>query len=132
MAIDYGTRRVGIALTDPLCLISQPLVTLTVTSHHELIKRLKFIIEERNVGLVLVGNPLSHRGTATTMSHEIHRFVEKLRKALGIEVKLWDERFTSAYAAVTMKERGISKSKKSLDQVAACIMLDEYLKSHSS
>ncbi len=131
MAVDYGKNRVGIALTDPLRVIAQPFLTLKVKSHKELIKRLKFIIEENDVGLVLVGNPISHTGATTEMSQEIHDFVKKLEKSITIEVKLWDERFTSRYAANILKQTGLGKQKEKIDQVAAAIILDEYLKSVS-
>jgi len=130
MAIDYGQKRVGIAMSDPLGVISQPLLTLGVKSQRELIKRLKFIIEENDVRLVLVGNPLSHSGNSTRISEKIHRFVKDLRKSIVIEVKLWDERFTSKYALQVLKEKGI-KQKGKIDQIAASLMLEEYLKSRS-
>jgi len=130
LAIDYGQKRVGIAISDPLGVISQPLMTLGVKSQRELIKRLKFIIEENNVRLVLVGNPLSHSGSSTRMSEEIDRFVKGLKKSIVVEVKLWDERFTSRYALRVLKEKGI-KQRGKIDQVAASLMLEEYLKSHS-
>ena len=98
MAIDYGTKRVGIAITDPLGIISQPLVTINIKSKKELIKRLKFIIEENGVGLILVGNPLLHSGGASKFSHEISKFANKLRDAVDVEVNLSSQSFTSQYA----------------------------------
>ncbi len=130
MAIDYGQKRVGIAMSDPLGIISQPLLTLGVKSQKELIKRLKFIIEVNNVRLVLVGNPLSHSGKSTRISEEIDRFVKDLKRSITVEVKLWDERFTSRYALQVLKERGI-KQKDKIDQIAASLMLEEYLRYHS-
>ncbi|MEE8596638.1 Holliday junction resolvase RuvX [candidate division WOR-3 bacterium] len=129
MAIDYGKKRVGIAISDSLCVISQPLLTLRAKSQKDLIARLKCIIEENNVGFVIVGNPLSHKGELTEMSQEIHRFLKKFRTSIDIKVKLWDERFTSRYALKIMKDIGLKKQKDKIDQIAASIMLDEYLKS---
>jgi putative Holliday junction resolvase len=131
MAIDYGKRRIGIALTDAQRVISQPLLTIKTTPEKELIKRLKFIIEENSVGLVLIGNPLSHQGTSTQMTHEIIAFVNKLKKAVDVEIKLMDERYTSKYAANVLKQIGSRKIKNKVDQVAASLMLDEYLRSQS-
>jgi putative Holliday junction resolvase len=132
MAIDYGKSRVGVAISDPLGVISQPLLTLRVKSDRELIKRLKCIIEENSIGAVVVGNPLSSTGKSTNMSNEVKKFVKKLKKSLNIEIKLWDERFTSKYALHIMKDMGLKEPKYKIDQVAACIMLDEYLKSQST
>lgn len=131
MALDYGERRVGVAISDPLRVIAQPLVTLKTSPHKKLFERLKFIIKQYDVELVLVGNPLSHHGTATRMSDKIKDFVIELERTTGVNVQLWDERFTSSYAATLMKEKGIRKQKEKLDQVAACILLDEFLKSEA-
>jgi putative Holliday junction resolvase len=132
MAIDYGKKRVGLAITDPLGVISQPFLTLETKSRKELLKRLKFIIEQNSIGLVLVGNPLSHNGQATKMSREIAVFVNELKKTVSIDVYLWDERFTSKYATNVLKDMGLKKKGSKIDQIAASLMLDEYIKSQSS
>ncbi|MBN2620846.1 Holliday junction resolvase RuvX [candidate division WOR-3 bacterium] len=131
MAVDYGTKRIGIAITDPLGVISQPLETIAFTSEREMVRRLKCLVHENDVGVVLVGNPISMSGGSTAMAENVQRFVKKLQKALPIEVRLWDERLTSKYARTRMKEVGIRKTSKKCDQVAACIMLDEYLMSQA-
>jgi putative Holliday junction resolvase len=129
MALDYGERRVGVAISDPLRIIAQPLVTLTTSPRKTFLKRLKFIIKQYDVELVLVGNPLAHDGTGTQMSKKIRDFVTELERTTSVTVRLWDERFTSSYATKLMKEKGIAKQKEKRDQVAACIMLDEFLRS---
>lgn len=126
MAVDYGKMRIGIALTDPLGIIAQPYLTITYKSRKDLIKRLKFLSEQNNVGLILVGNPLSLNGRTNEMSEEIKRFVKDLKKSLKIKIQLWDERFTSQYAAKILKEYGIKKKK--LDKISASLMLEEYLR----
>ena len=132
MAIDYGKTKVGIAITDPLGVIAQPLLTIPVSSKDELIKRLKFLIHENNIALVLIGNPISNRGQATPMSEEVVKLRNRLKKAINIEVKLWDERYTSQYATIMLKEMGVKKSAKKIDQIAASIILEEYLKFRAS
>jgi len=129
MAVDYGRKRVGIAITDPLCVISQPFLTLNVSSDKELIIRLKCLIKENQVGCILIGNPLSHKGEATEISKDIQRFLKRLKKSVDIEVILWDERFTSKYALNLLKSHGFKYKRQKVDEIAACIMLDEYLKS---
>ncbi|MEO0129446.1 MAG: Holliday junction resolvase RuvX [candidate division WOR-3 bacterium] len=126
MAIDYGKIHIGIALTDPLGIIAQPYLTIRYKSYKELIKRLKFICEENNVGLILIGNPLLLDGKDSAMSDEIKRFVIRLKKSLNIEVQLWDERYTSRLAAKLLKDFGIKN--KNLDQISASLMLEEYLR----
>jgi putative Holliday junction resolvase len=132
MAVDYGKKRVGIALTDPLGIISQPLLTIRVRSQKALLRKIITIIDENSVGLVIIGNPLSHRGEATEMSSEIERFVKRLKEKKDIEIKLWDERFTSQYATNMLKTMNIKKKRGAVDQIAASIMLDEFLRSRSA
>lgn len=129
MAIDYGSKRVGVAITDPLCTIAQPLLTLKPRSDSDLIKRLKCIADENDVGLILVGNPLSLSGEPTAMSREIARFLRKLSLQIDIEVRMWDERYTSKYAMKRMKSLGLSSTKEDIDRIAASVILDEYLQS---
>jgi len=129
MAIDYGMKRVGVAITDPSCTISQPLLTIKPKSDFDLIKRLKCIAEENEVGLILVGNPLSLKGEPTKMSNEIERFLRKLRRLIDIEVVKWDERYMSKYATNQLKTLGKKSKKEDIDRVAASIMLEEYLQS---
>ena len=129
MAIDYGSKRVGVAMTDALCTISQPLLTIEPKSDSDLIKRLKCIAQENEVGLIILGNPLSLRGEPTAMSDRIERFLKKLRRSIDIEVVLWDERYVSKYAVNRMRSLGITGKKEEIDRVAAAIILDEYLES---
>ncbi|MEO0184254.1 MAG: Holliday junction resolvase RuvX [candidate division WOR-3 bacterium] len=126
MAVDYGKMRIGIALTDPLGVIAQPYLTIPYKSKRDLIKRLKFISEQNNVGLILIGNPICLDGGTNEMSEEIIRFAKALEKSLKIEVKLWDERFTSQYALKILKEHKVKQ--KNLDTIAASLMLEEYLR----
>ncbi|UCD05789.1 MAG: Holliday junction resolvase RuvX [candidate division WOR-3 bacterium] len=127
MAVDYGQKRVGVAITDPLCTIPQPLVTIRPKSIADLIKRLKCIASENNVGLIIVGNPVSLRGEPTEFSRKIERFIERLKQQLDIEVQKWDERYLSKFAVNKFKEAGLSAKKEDIDRVAASLMLEEYL-----
>jgi putative Holliday junction resolvase len=129
LALDYGKKRVGLAISDPLGIIAQPLLTLEVKNQIALIKRLKCIIDDNGIGLVLVGNPISPRGETTKMSAEVGRFARLLTKATGVEVRLWDERYTSQYAARKFQDHGLRVRKSNQDQIAASIMLEEYLSS---
>jgi putative Holliday junction resolvase len=129
MAIDYGLKRVGVAITDALCTIAQPLLTIEPRSASALIKRLKCIVQENEVGLIILGNPLSLQGKSTEMSNRIERFLKKLRRSIDVEVVLWDERYVSKYAMNRMRSLGISGKKEEIDRIAAAIILDEYLES---
>lgn len=130
LAVDYGRRRVGLAISDPLGIIAQPYLTLEVKDQVALIKRLKCAIDENDVGLVLIGHPISLRGEPTKLSAEINRFAQLLAKATGITVRLWDERYTSRYADRKCRDYGIKPGKKINDRIAASIILEEYLSSN--
>ena len=132
MAVDFGKKRVGIALTDPSGMISQPLLTIHVKSQKALLRKIISIINENNVGLMIIGDPLSHKGEATKMSSEIKRFVKRLKEKKDIVIKLWDERFTTQYAENMLKAMNIKKKQGSTDRIAASLMLDEYLRSKST
>ncbi len=127
MAIDFGKKRVGVAITDPLCTISQPLLTIRPKSVTDLIQRLKCIALENDVGLIIVGNPISMKGEPTEMSREIERFIRRLKRHFDIRIELWDERYLSRYAVNKLKSTGLSVKKDVIDRVAASLMLDEYL-----
>lgn len=127
MAVDYGRKRVGIAITDPLRTIAQPLVTIKPRSVADLIAQIKDLAQENGVGLILVGNPLSNRGEPTRMSREVERFVARLQGQIEVKVELWDERYLSKYAAQRLKGSGLAAGKELLDRVAASLMLEEYL-----
>ena len=86
------------------------------------------LIQELDIGQVIIGYPCTMNGQPTEMAHEIERFVKLLKKKVNIEIEFWDERLTSKYAHTTLKTMGIGHHRDTVDQVAACIMLDEYLK----
>lgn len=132
LAVDYGRRRTGLAISDPLGIIAQPYLTLEVKDQVALIKRLKCVIDENDIGLVLIGHPVSLRGEPTKLSAEINRFARLLAKAAAVTVKLWDERFTSRIADRRCRDYGIKPGKKDNDRIAASIILEEYLRSNQT
>lgn len=129
LAIDYGTRRIGLAVSDALGITAQGLPTLERTNLAEALQQIQQRAEEYAVGLVLLGNPLSHRGTDTTMSGRVGSFAEKLRRRLTCPVELVDERLTSAEAARVLRESGVSIEKRrgARDRMAATLLLQAYL-----
>jgi putative Holliday junction resolvase len=128
MAIDYGRKRVGIAVSDSDGIIAQPLCTLRVQSQKKLFTAIRTITKEKNIGLIIIGDPRALDGTITSMSHEVRRFSVKLQKSLDIKIILWDERFTSKYTRAVLKDHGLKQPKTDFDKVVASIMLSEYLR----
>lgn len=129
LAIDYGRKRIGLALSDELQLTAQPLAVMKRANRREDLRRLRDICRKQGVARILVGHPLHITGEAGEMADEAARFAARLRKELGIEVTLVDERLTSWEAAQMIGQSGSSHRRKqgSLDDVAAAIFLREYL-----
>jgi putative holliday junction resolvase len=132
LALDYGRKRIGLAICDELQLTAQPLMVLKRTNRREDLRRLRDICRKQGVARILVGHPLHITGAAGEMAEEAARFAARLRKVLGIEVDLVDERLTTWEAAQMIAETGSATHRKasSLDDVAAAILLREYLERH--
>ena len=129
LAIDFGTKRVGLAVSDALGMTAQGLPTLQRTRIADDLARLLALVEEYSVELVLVGNPIGHSGGETAMSQLVAEFVEKLRRRLSCPVELRDERLTSVEANRTLRDAGLSigKRQRAVDRMAAVLLLQSYL-----
>ena len=129
LAIDYGRKRIGLALSDELGLTAQPLVTLLRTNRRNDLRRLREICRKHAVARILVGHPLHMTGESSPMAEEAALFAARLQKDLGIAVELVDERLTSWEAAQTMAEvKSSSRRKRApIDDVAAAVLLRDYL-----
>jgi putative Holliday junction resolvase len=129
LAIDFGTKRMGLAVSDALGLTAQGLPTLERTRLADDLERLHSLVEEFSVGRVLVGNPIGHSGAETMMSRRVAEFVEKLRRRLRCPVELRDERLTSVEAGRTLRAARLSirKRQRAVDRVAAVLLLQSYL-----
>jgi putative holliday junction resolvase len=133
LAVDYGRKRIGLAISDELGLTAQPLATIERTNHRDDMRRLREICVTRHVAQILVGHPVHITGEASEMAAEASRFAERLTKETGIETKLVDERLTSWEAKQTMAQTKSSTRRKSegIDAVAAAVLLRDYLEHQS-
>ena len=129
LAIDFGTRRLGLAVSDPLGVVAQGLPTLERTALAGDLAAIARLMAEYEVREVIVGQPLSKNGEENQMSRRAAAFAEKLRQRAGCAVKLWDERLTSAEANRVLRDAGIGldKRRRAVDRVAATLMLQNYL-----
>jgi putative Holliday junction resolvase len=129
LAIDYGRKRIGLALSDELGLTAQPLVTIVRANRRDDLRRLREICRRYGVTCILVGHPLHMTGEAGEMAAEAARFAARLKKELRIVVELVDERLTTWEADQLMVETKSSSRRKRIhiDDVAAAILLREYL-----
>jgi putative Holliday junction resolvase len=133
LSIDYGAKRTGLAVTDPLQIIATGLTTVETP---QLFKFLKDYFSKEPVELILMGEPKNWDDTDTHATPLVKKAVERLKKEFPtIPVKMWDERYTSKMASQAMIEMGLKKKQRQnkalVDEIAATIMLQEYLRSIS-
>ena len=131
LAIDYGTKRTGIAVTDPLRIIPGGLTTVAT---HELQAFLAGYSAKEPVDMIVVGHPTNMNGQESASMQQIRPFVEKLRKQYpDKEVVMFDERFTSVLAQKAILDAGIKKmarrNKALVDEVSATIILESFMNS---
>ena len=129
LAIDYGTKRTGIAVTDELQLIASGLTTVPT---EKLIPFLKNYFIEENVELVIIGEPKQKDGTHSRVEVEIKKFIQKFTELFSaIKMDRMDERFTSKMAFQTMIDSGLNKKQRQnkalIDEISATIILQDYL-----
>lgn len=129
MAIDYGRKRTGIAVTDPLQIIAQGLTT--VDTHMALVF-LKDYLQKEAVETIVVGDPRNLDDTATDITSAAAEFVKKLKRHFpGVSIVTADERYSSKMASRAMLDMGMKKkdrrNKALVDEIAATLILQEYL-----
>jgi putative Holliday junction resolvase len=129
LALDLGKKRIGLALSDPLGITAQGLETFQRTNIREDLAALAKLIEEREVTLILMGNPLHMGGQEGRQAVYTRDFAERLSKQTGIEIRYWDERLTTVAAERVLRQSGISiqKRARAVDRLAAVILLESYL-----
>ena len=132
LAIDYGRRRIGLALSDECGLTARPLEILPRTNRRHDIVRLRALCRTHAVGSIVVGWPLHLDGTPGAMAAEAARFADRLRKQLGLPVDLLDERLSSweaeqVISATKPREGASLRKRKTLDDLAAAVILRDYL-----
>jgi len=130
ISIDYGARRTGLAVTDPLQIIA---TGLTTVESKQLIPFLKDYFAKEEVELIIIGEPKNWDDTDTHATPLVEKIIKQLEKNFPkIPIKKVDERYTSKMAKDAMLEMGLKKmqrrNKKLVDEIAATILLQEYLR----
>ena len=131
MGMDYGSVRIGIALSDPLRVISRP-YTVIKNSGSEIFGEIREIIETEKVGKIVLGLPYNLEGTDSEKTREVRKFRELLQTEVSVPVTFWDERFTTVEANEVLKKMGYNhfESKKYVDKIAASLILKSYLENN--
>jgi len=133
LGIDFGSKRVGLALSDRLNLIASPYKTLNYISEKELIAQLKSIVYENNIEIFVLGLPINMKGEDTIQTKKVRNF-KKLLSGLGLPVIYEDERLSSISAKNSLVLQNIKTGhhKGAIDRTAAAIILQQYLDKSSN
>lgn len=134
LGLDVGSKRIGIAISDPLGITAQGLETLQRRNKRLDYEALARLVREREVAEIVVGFPLRMSGEEGIQAEKMHRFAEELRKKVGVPVHLWDERLTSAEANRLLRETDMSIQRRGqvVDQMAAVLILQSWMESRNS
>ncbi len=132
LAVDYGSRRVGFAMTDPLQVLAGGAGTIENTGG--VVEEVARRVRDEGIVLVVVGLPYAPDGGTGRKGAEILKFVDELREALTVPVETWDESYSSTNAQQVFREGGMRqkqrREKGRIDEMAARLFLQEYLETH--
>lgn len=132
MGLDYGSKTVGVAVSDALFLTAQGVETICRTQENKLrrtLARIQALCEEYEVGEIVLGFPKNMNNTIGDRAEKSLEFAEMLKKRTGLPVVMWDERLTTVEANRTLMESGVRREhrKEYIDRIAAALILQGYL-----
>lgn len=129
LAIDHGTRRMGIAVGDDSTSLATPVEYIPAQPFADFLVRLRQLLREREADLILVGMPRNMDGSYGPAALKVQEFVAVLKETIAIPIKTWDERLTSAQANRFLSQAEVKRDKRRerVDQIAAAILLQSYL-----
>jgi len=132
VAVDLGTRRIGVAVTDGLGLTAQPLATIARHGGQRDLDAIAEVVKRYDAGRVVVGLPLSPEGDVGRAARSVQAFVERLRGVLSVPIDLIDESFTTVEATDVLLEADLSRARRKevVDRVAAAVILRRWLDAH--
>ncbi len=132
MALDWGTKYIGVAVSDELQISTRPLAPLTVTSPDALLSEIQFLCKNFNILTIVIGLPLSLSREAGPQAQKVLEFADAVEAKTGIEVVLWDETYTSQAAEDSLKSSGkdVRKNRAEVNSIAAQHILESYLSEH--
>jgi putative Holliday junction resolvase len=134
LALDVGSRRIGVAITDPLGITAQGLDTIQRKNKRTDLKALGGLLTKYEVKEIVIGLPLRLSGAEGTQSEKMRLFADDLHAHFGITVHLWDERWTSTEANRLLRETDLSIKKRgeAVDRMAAILILQSWMEAHQS
>jgi putative Holliday junction resolvase len=129
LALDHGSKRIGVAVSDETRTIAQPLEYIPAEPFADFLARLRQLIREKEIDLILVGLPRNMDGSYGPAAEKVQTFVSVLGNAVTIPIKTWDERLTSAQANKILIQGKVRRDqrKEKVDKMAAAILLQSFL-----
>ncbi len=129
LGLDVGSRRIGVALSDASGTLATPLTTITAVPQAQALERIGRLCVEHEVVEIVVGLPLTLRGEVGPQAETVQKFAEALGQSIALPIQFFDERLTTAAAEQQLRDLGMKPEKRKLqiDQVAAAIILQDYL-----
>ena len=133
LGLDYGERRIGVALSDPLGIIAKPLITIDTKKTNDYFSKILEIITNDNVSKVVIGLPLTLKGNNSKQTDDVISFLNELKRRIQLPIITIDERLSSIAAEKSLREQSVKTGyeKGRVDETAAAIFLQEYLDSQS-
>ncbi|MDA8537230.1 Holliday junction resolvase RuvX [Candidatus Pelagibacter bacterium] len=125
IGLDLGSKRIGVSICDERQSIATPFKTINKTNTNELIKELKIIINENNIGGIIIGNPVNMNGSIGRSAQSVNDVSSNISKSIDLPVILWDERLSTvgAFNLSSLLDVNVSKRVKTIDQNAATFIL---------
>ncbi len=128
LAIDHGTKRIGLAISDELGITAKALPVLKVKNEKQALQKILEIIEKENCEKILIGNPSGYANTKSAQSWIVQDFANSLKEKTSAEIIFWDESYSSADASRVMQRAGQRRRRgEPVDDVAAAAILQDYL-----
>jgi putative Holliday junction resolvase len=129
LALDHGSKRIGVAVSDETKTIAQPLEYIPAEPFADFLERLKKLLVEKEIDLILIGLPRNMDGSYGPAAEKVQTFVGVLKTAITVPIKMWDERLTSSQANKILIQANVrrDKRKEKVDKMAAAILLQSYL-----
>ncbi|HNQ74093.1 MAG TPA: Holliday junction resolvase RuvX [Verrucomicrobiota bacterium] len=133
LGLDHGTRRIGVAVSDETQMIAQPLEYIPTEPFAHFLKRLQEILSEQNVERIVVGLPRNMDGSYGPAAQKVREFGRALAAEIQVPLHWWDERLTTVQAHRTLIQGGARRQQRrqKVDQIAAAILLQNYLDSRT-
>ena len=129
LALDYGDKKIGTAISDPMKIIAKPLQVIMNSGYKRVLNEINNLIKELDIEMILVGLPITMKNTSSEQTQKVIEFVNQLKDDLSTDIKTYDERLTSKMATKSLVMQGIKTghNKHEIDKTSAAIFLQNYL-----